>query len=294
MSAQLTFNSYGKSDVRVVKVLRDGARHTVKDLTVRVMLEGAFEGAYLEGDNSSVLPTDTIKNTVYALARTDEMHSIERFALRLSAHFLDRLDHATRATVSIAERTWERIAVDGSLHDHAFTGTSGARRTTVVDRTRENEHAAATVESGIANLPLLKTTGSGFVGFIQDEFTTLGETTDRLFGTNLTARWRYAGKYENHENDDSPVDFNQAFSAIREQLLTVFSTHDSPSVQQTLYLMGEAALGVCADIDEIHLSMPNEHRLLVDLSPFGLDNPNDVFLPVDEPAGQIEGQIKRD
>src|SRR5215217_3849139 len=76
-------NSYGKSGVRIVKVKRDTERHELWDLDVAVTLEGNFEAAHLEGDNSKLLATDTMRNTVYALAKDHLTGSIEEFGLAL-------------------------------------------------------------------------------------------------------------------------------------------------------------------------------------------------------------------
>ena len=283
MPAQLTYHTYGKSNVRLVKVTRQAERHELLDVSVDIALEGDFRETFLSGDNRDVLPTDTLKNSVYALARQQDFASIEAFGLLLSAHFLDRLGHAERAAITLRERPWQRLRVDGDEHTHAFSGTSREQRTASITRTGDG----ATITSGIADLPILKATGSAFSGFLRDELTTLAETDDRLFGTNLTASWRY-------QAGSTDIDFNGCHALLRRTLLEIFAQHDdSQSVQQTLFLMGQGALDVCPAIDEITLSLPNEHRLLVDLTPFGLDNPNQIFLPVDEPSGMIEARLAR-
>ncbi len=283
MPAQLASHTYGKSNVRLVKVTRRAERHNLLDVSVDVALEGDFQQTFLSGDNRDVLPTDTIKNSVYALAKQHDFVSIEEFGLLLSAHFLDRLAHAERAEITLRERPWQRITVDGDDHTHAFCGTSREQQTATVTRTR----AGATVTAGVAHLPILKTTGSAFRGFLRDEWTTLPEADDRLFGTNLTARWTY-------QSGAADLDFNGCHALLRQTLLDIFAKHDaSQSVQQTLFLMGQAALDTCPEVDDIALSMPNEHRLLVDLAPFGLENPNEIFVPVDEPSGMIEARLVR-
>ncbi len=283
MPAQLAYHTYGKSNVRLVKVTRRAERHELLDVSVDIALEGDFRQTFLSGDNRDVLPTDTIKNSVYALAKQHDFASVEEFGLLLSAHFLDRLAHAERADITLCERAWQRLAVDGQVHTHAFHGTSREQHTATVARTR----AGATVAAGVTDLPILKTTGSAFRGFLRDEWTTLPEADDRLFGTNLTASWRY-------HPDAADLDFNACHILLRQTLLDIFAKHDaSESVQQTLFLMGQAALDACPEIDDITLSMPNEHRLLVDLAPFGLENANEIFVPVDEPAGMIEARLVR-
>ncbi len=292
MPAQLEYHAYGKSNIRLVKVIRHADYHDLFDMTVDVALEGDFSATFLTGDNRGVLPTDTTKNTVYALAKRHNFSSIEEFGLLLASHFLDRLAHLDAAKISLRERMWQRIEIsnngnkanDGAVpHPHAFTGTSREQHTAVIYQTR----TATNVTAGVTELPILKTIGSGFRDFLRDEFTTLEETDDRLFGTNLTARWRY-------QSDLTAVDFKADYALIRQTLLETFAQHsNSRSVQQTLFLMGQGALDVCAAIEDIYLAMPNEHRLLVDLAPFHMDNPNEIFLPIDEPSGMIEARLGR-
>lgn len=282
MGATLKHNAYGKTNVRLVKVKRDGERHDLFDITVDIALEGDLEAAFLEGDNGAVLPTDTIKNMVYVLGKKHSFKTVEAFGLLLAEHFLS-FSHLSKATIALRERLWSRIPVDGASHTHAFTGASGEFHTALVSQTR----GETTVSSGITSLPILKTTGSAFEGFMKDEFTTLKDAADRPFGTNLTALWTFDGKTQ--------PDYGAVHSAIRTALLETFAQHDeSQSVQQTLYLMGTKALEAADEVQTISLSMPNEHRLLVDLSPFGLENKNEIFVPVDEPSGMIEATVERD
>jgi urate oxidase len=272
MSIMLTENQYGKSRVRLVKVERHGARHNLIDLNVDVQLTGEFAASYVDGDNRNVVPTDTMKNTVYALARRQPLGQIEEFAQRLCEHFLSRYEQVSAALIAISQVSWQRF------HDHAFLHGGEARRTAVVRQDR----ASMSIRSGIDNLIVLKTTGSAFSGFVHDEYTTLKETRDRIFGTAVKADWS--------ANDDS---YAVNGRAVRETILQVFAERASEGVQHTLYAMGEAVLDRVAAISEIHLAMPNRHCLLVDLSPFGMDNPNEVFLPIDEPHGLIEGTLRR-
>jgi urate oxidase len=281
MSVILAHNNYGKSRVRMVKVARRGERHDLQELTVNVAFEGDFAAAHTDGDNSLVLPTDTMKNTVYALAaQSPQLEEIEGLALRLSDHFLKNNAQVSRVTVEIAEARWERIAVGGRPHRHAFTKSGDEKRTARVAATREG----ATVEAGVEDLVLLKTSGSGFVGYIKDEFTTLKETTDRIFATAVRAEWLYA-----RPEAASGV----VWRGVRQLILETFAEHDSRSVQQTLYAMGEAVLESYDDVAEISLSLPNKHCLPVDLAPFGLESRNEIFVPTDEPHGLIEARLKR-
>jgi urate oxidase len=280
MSAQLSANAYGKSRVRLTRVTRHPDRHDLKELTIAVRLEGDFAISYTAGDNSTLVATDTMKNTVYVLARTLGVAEVETFGNALARHFLKEYPQVTRATIELQESLWQRIVTDGAAHPHAFVGGASEKRTATVTATR----SAAVIEAGIDGLLVLKTTDSGFVGFVRDKYTTLPETTDRIFSTVVTAKWAYAADV---------ADWDGCHAAIRQALLDVFATHKSRGVQETLFAMGEAALAACAEIDEIRLTMPNKHHLLVNLAPFGLDNANEVFVGTDEPHGLIEGTVRR-
>ena len=280
MPARLSWSGYGKAGVRLVRVERGAEAHRLSDLTVEVQLQGRFEPAHTDGTNTMVLPTDTMKNTVYAFARTGPVDPPEAFALALGRHFLEACPAADRAVVSIGVHGWERLAMDGKPHPHAFSRGPSARRTV----TAAVERGAESVTAGVEGLGLLKTTGSGFEGFLRDGYTTLAETADRIFATEVQARWRYGG---------TPSDFDAAWDSIRGALVETFARHQSESVQQTLYAMGDAALEACPEADEIRLVLPNQHHLLVDLSPFGLDNPNQIFVATREPYGRIEALITR-
>ena len=275
-STILAANSYGKSRVRMIKVARHAGLHDLADLTIDIRFEGDFETAHTAGDNSRILPTDTMKNTVYALAMDGpEVEQIEEFALRLARYFLDRNPQVTRVGIDIAERLWNRLA------PYAFSA-GGERRTCAVEAGRE----ASAVVSGIDNLVVLKTTGSAFEGFIRDRYTTLRETSDRILATAVRATWTYA-------RPDAA--YGPSWVGVRRILLETFAAHDSRSVQHTAYAMGEAVLASYDGmIDEIRLRMPNQHCLLVDLAPFGLANDNRIFQPVDEPHGLIEVTLKKD
>ena len=265
MSATLASDSYGKCAVRLVKVVRDGARHHLHDLTVDVRVEGDFAAAHVAGDNSAVLPTDTMKNTVYALARQHEVDPPEHFAARVAARMIEASAAATRVTVEIACHAWSRLSVAGRPHDTAFERGSDEQRIASIALARSETRAGAADhqarEAGVRDLVVLRTAGSAFAGFLRDQYTTLKETRDRIFATAVSARWRYAGDFDK---------YNAAFTAIRSALLDTFATHPSESVQHTLHAMGESALAACPAMTEIRLSLPNKHHLLVDLSPFGL------------------------
>lgn len=276
-------NNYGKTRVRMVKVLRDGKRHDVREIEVAISLEGDFKAIHTDGDNSLCLPTDTMKNTVYALGKDHPLDTIESFALHLGRHFIDRNDHVSRARVRISQVPWVRARVGGTEHPHCFSKGSDERQTCDVTV----ERAGASVVGGIEGLVILKSTDSAFVGYIRDAYTTLPETDDRIFATSLSAKWMFGG--------DRPerAAFATCREKIRRAMVETFAGHMSESVQHTLHAMGAAALRACPAIDRIRLSMPNKHCLLVNLAPFGLENANEIFVPVDEPYGLIEATITR-
>ncbi len=280
--ARLADNSYGKSDVRLTKVVRKGSLHSLFELTVGIMLGGAFEPIYTEGNNSSCIPTDTMKNTVYALAKKHDFDSPESFGKILAAHFLEHFSQVAWAEIRIERAPWERIDVDGSPHPHAFTRTGSAVRTCCVRAERQGK---VYISGGLLGLDVIKTTGSGFAGFLKDQYTTLAETSDRIFSTRVDATWVYAA---------SSSDFSDAGDRARQILLETFATHDSKSVQQTMYAMGEALLAGLPEISSVSLSMPNKHRILVNLEQFGLGNANEIFIATSEPFGLIKATVTRE
>jgi urate oxidase len=217
---------------------------------------------------------------VYGLAREKLGAETEDFGLVLGEHFLKTYPQVEQADISLSERGWERIAVGAQPHPHAFIQKDAARMFAQVACAR----SGSVVVSGIEDLLILKTTGSGFEGYVQDRFTTLPPTKDRIMATRLKATWTY---------EKRPAKHSATNGAILEAMLSVFALNYSPSVQVTLFQMGEAALKAALEISKVHLAMPNKHCLLVNLAPFGLDNPNEIFVPTDEPHGQIEGTVSR-
>jgi urate oxidase len=278
---RLAENRYGKSRVRLAKVKRHPDRHDFREWTVEVLLEGDFESCFVDGDNSGILPTDTMKNTVYSLARNSSSECMEQFGQELIGFLMGRNPQVATMQVTIIEKAWNHLATNGKAHPTTFTLSSAENQLTNVAQRRDG---AASITSGLENLVILKTAGSEFVGFLKDSLTTLPEATDRLLGTSLQAKWKYT----------SPnLDFASLRLQIREILLGVFAAHTSKSVQHSLYAMGEAALASVPEIEDIQLTMPNIHCLLADLSRFGQENPNEIFVPIDEPHGYIEARLCR-
>ncbi|HYB93395.1 MAG TPA: urate oxidase [Vicinamibacterales bacterium] len=293
--AALSETSYGKSRIRLVRVTRQhdpstrsgsspapaaNDRHQLRDFTVAVAFEGNYDTSYTLGDNADVLPTDTMKNTVYALAARDGVGEPESFGQALGRHFIDRNPKLDRVIIDILDHGWHRVAIGDRDHGSTFFRRGPEVRTAQVITDRRG----AAITAGVTDLVIAKTSRSAFFGFPRDEFTTLPETTDRLFVTSLTATWTYA---------EQDVDFAVMFKSVRTTMLETFAQHDSLSVQHTLYAMGEAVLHTIDAVHSIRLEMPNRHHLPIDVSRFGLDNRNEVFVATEEPHGLIKATLSR-
>jgi urate oxidase len=264
-----------------MKVTRHDYGHDLREWNVQVLLKGDFDSAHLDGDNSKILPTDTMKNTVYSVARTSTSTTMEDYAKELANFLLRRNPQVESVSIRIESVLWKRLVIDGEPHPSTFMRGSGELQTTRVERAQDGPFR---ILSGFDDLVLLKTANSGFEGYIKDSLTTLPETKDRLLGTAVSAEWHYTS------ND---LSFDDVRVAIREAMLRTFANHNSRSVQQTLYAMAESALEEVAEINEIEIIMPNKHCLLVDLAKFGQDNPNEIFVPTDEPHGYVEARVRR-
>ncbi|GAA3512261.1 factor-independent urate hydroxylase [Actinocatenispora rupis] len=281
MAIVLGDNRYGKAGVRLVRVDRGEAWHRITDLTVDVALSGELTAVHLSGDNAHVLPTDTQKNTVYAFA-ADGVGEVEEFGLRLARHFVATQPAIGRAVVTLAEYEWDRIEGADGPAPHSFSRSGRYTRTA---RVVHDAAAGTEVVSGLRGLTVLNTTDSEFVGYAVDRYTTLPETKDRILATDIDARWRHRG---------TDGDWAASFAAVRRALLAAFAGTYSRSLQQTLYAMGRQVLAERDELVEVRLSLPNRHHYLVDLAPFGRDNPNAVFLAGDRPYGLVEGTVRRD
>ena len=276
---ELAANRYGKSAIRLVKIVRGTDRHAIRDLTVSIALEGDFASSYVDGDNSLVVATDTMKNTVYAFAREHLTGPVEAFGTVLARHFV-AIPQVERATVSIEEHAWRPI---GDAPD-AFSRDRSSTRTASVSATRDS----LTVDAGIADLTLMKTGKSAFAGFPRDEYTTLPDTDDRIMATKLSATWRYGGETE------FDASFDSSFEAVRSTLLEVFASHESASVQHSIWIVGRAIIERHPEVAEVTMTLPNLHHWLVDLARFGLSNDREIFTPTTEPYGLIQATVRRE
>ena len=270
-------NRYGKAENRVVRITKEGPVHQIKDLTVSVALSGDLDATHLTGDNSGVLPTDTMKNTCFAFAQRHGAVEIEDYALLLARHFVDSQPSITHARVEVDERAWERIG-DGP---HSFLRAGGGTRTCTV----HYDGTDVWVVSGLKDLTVLNSTDSEFWGYVKDEYTTLAEAHDRILATQIHAQWRHTGE---------SGDWGKSYERARNALLEAFVATHSRSLQQTLFEMGTRVLEQGPELCEVRLKLPNKHHFLYDTAPFGLDNANETFLAADRPYGLIEGGVHRD
>jgi urate oxidase len=278
-------NQYGKAETRVVRIYRDEREHQIRDLNVSSALRGDFAAAHLDGDQSHVLPTDTQKNTAFAYAKEQGEGPIEAYALALARHFVDDVEPVLAARVDVEEYLWERISVGGEPHPHAFVRSGQEVRTATAIIEGKGSRRESWVLSGLRDLVVLKSTGSEFAGFLRDRYTTLAETHDRVLATSLTASWRYVRP---------DADVADVYPRVRLLLVERFAAVHSLALQQTLWEMGRAVLEEHEQIAEIRLSAPNKHHFLVDLAPFGLENPGEVFHADDRPYGLIQCAVQRD
>jgi urate oxidase len=273
--------TYGKGRVRVLRIHREADRQSVRELTVKVMLEGDFAGAFVRADNSTTVATDTIKNLVYIVAHENPAADTEPFCRLLATRFLDRYPQVERATVLAKETKWNRLDVDGAPHAHSFLLDNNGKPTATIVASRDS----VTVSSGVEGFTFMKSTGSGWLNYVKDEYTTLPETRDRVCATSMDASWDWSSE---------PADYPAANAALLATMLKVFATTYSEGVQDSLYRMGMAGLAVVPEVARITMACPNKHYIPVNLAAFGLENGSAVLLPTDEPHGQIKCTVGRD
>jgi len=276
----LTNFTYGKGLVRLMRVKRDTAIHEVRELTLKVMLQGDFADSFLSSDNTKVIATDSIKNIVNVTGRDHPDADTEPFVQAVAQYFFEHYEHVSDVSITALETKWNRLSINGTPHEHAFVKDSNGQNLVELAASR----AGRTLKSGVKNFTYLKSTGSGWVNYVMDEVTTLPETTDRIFSTAMDARWSWAV---------TPANYPAANAKIIAAMMEGFATTYSPSVQNSLYLMGSAALEAVPEISDISVACPNKHYLPINMKPFGRDNPNVVFTPTNEPHGQIECTVKR-
>ncbi|UGY94305.1 factor-independent urate hydroxylase [Streptomyces gobiensis] len=288
-------NQYGKAENRVVKIVRDGDTHHIKDLNVSVALSGDMDEVHYSGSNANVLPTDTTKNTVYAFAKEHGIESAEQFGIHLARHFVESQEPIKQARIRVEEYTWERIETSDSKKT-PFIGADEVKHS-FVRKGQETRTAQITYDgetwqvfSGLKDLTVMNSTNSEFWGYVKDKYTTLKEAYDRILATEVTSVWRH-----NWTSDDQRMpNWERSYAQTKRHMLDAFVETYSLSLQQTLYQMGARVINSRGEIDEIRFSLPNKHHFLVDLEPFGLKNDNEVYFAADRPYGLIEATILRD
>jgi urate oxidase len=273
-------NQYGKAENRIVRIYRDTPRHEIRDVSVSTCLRGDFSAAHLEGDQSTVLPTDSQKQTAFSYAKEKGLDSIEEYGLALARHFVNDVQPVDGARIEIEEYSWARAVVEGAEHDHTWVRKGEEVRTAAVTVDAEGTW----VVGGLKDLVILKSTGSEFFGFLKDEYTVLEETHDRVMATSLVVQWRFV---------TTEVDWNSVYTDIKEQIVSTFATVHSLALQQTLYEIGKAVLERCPLLAEVRLSAPNKHHFAHDLGRFGVENDNEVFHAADRPYGLIQATVQR-
>lgn len=293
MAIILGDHQYGKGENRIVRIVRDTARHEIRDVNVSTCMRGDFDDAHLTGDQASVLPTDTQKQTAYAFAKTVGLASLERYAYALATHFVDNTEPIHEARIEIEEYAWNRVSVAGKEHDHTWVRNGQEVRTLSLTVRGSGDSRQTWVTGGLKDLVVLKSGGSEFHGFLKDEYTVLEPTSDRIMATSLTAAWRF-GDSSSGTLDIATYDFDAAYATIKTALVETFASHHSLALQQTLFEMGKAAFEAVPELVEVRLIAPNKHHFVYNLAPFGIENTNEVFHADDRPYGLIQASATRD
>ncbi|MGU3282697.1 factor-independent urate hydroxylase [Methylobacterium sp. WL7] len=276
----LIASRYGKDRVRVLRLTRSGDHHVPRELTLSVILTGQFEDAWIQGDNRACIATDSMKNIVNVTAAKNPSLNAEAFVAAVAKVLLDTYPQVEAVAIEAEETRWLRHAIAGIPHGHTFTRDGNGFGFVGL----HTDRSGSILSSGLRGYTFMKTTQSGWTGFVADGYRTLPDATDRIAATSMDATWTWSSP---------PADYEVANARILSTLLTVFGTRYSRGVQDSMYRMGEAALDAVPEVAEIAFVMPNKHYVPIDLRPFGLDNPGTVFLPTDEPSGRIEATIGR-
>ncbi|KAK0738248.1 hypothetical protein B0T18DRAFT_242133 [Schizothecium vesticola] len=287
---------YGKDNVRVYKVHRDQETgvQTVTEMTVCCLLEGEIETSYTEADNSVVVATDSIKNTIYIKAKEHPVNPPELYAAYLTQHFIDTYPHITSAHVKVIVHRWTRMTVDGAPHPHSFFRDGQETRNVEATATRG---AGITIKSGIVGLLVLKSTGSAFHGFVRDEYTSLPETWDRILSTDVDCSWTWAPFATVAAVVDGVERFDKAWESARAITMKTFALDESASVQNTMYKMSQQILDAAPETAVVGYSLPNKHYFEIDLSWHkGMKNTGkdaEVYAPQSGPNGLIKCEVAR-
>lgn len=288
MSYSIVDDSYGKNNVKLLHIKRNGLVHSIQELEVNTELTLATHKDYTEGDNSDIIATDSQKNTVYLLAQKHGVTCPEQLAIVLCRHFIKTYRHVLKVKVYIEQYPWQRIDADGKKHNHAFVMTPVATRFATATLKREGE---IQLEAGLKDLRVLKTTQSAFVNFVNDDYRSLPDAKDRVFSTSVYSRWIYS---------DININFCKIWDQVKASIMKVFAGPAdvgiySPSVQNTLHITEKLILDNIPEISYIEMVLPNRHYINVDLSkfPVGVATNDTVFMPLDKPSGNIRAALTR-
>lgn len=276
----LSSHAYGAAGIRLLRVTRRGGRHDLRDLTVAVNVEGDVADAFARGDNELLLPADTLRNTVDALARDESLAEIEQLGLALARHFMAHQPQFTRVRIDLEERPWTRLPVGGRAQGQAFTASTSERRTASVT----SNGTQVAVVAGLRDFAIMKTSGAAFEGYLADQFTTLEADPDRVLAVSADASWTYL-----HDE----VTFGVYYQGIRDLLIEAFVQQTSRSAEHTAHEMASIVLSSYADVGDVTVRLRQRSLPLVELAPFGLDNPHVLFRPEDTPQLTAEVTLSR-
>ncbi|KAF8956161.1 hypothetical protein BDZ97DRAFT_1853016 [Flammula alnicola] len=274
--SELTTARYGKTKVRVFRIVREGKWHHIVEYNVEALLEGEIGTSYTEADNSVVVATDSIKNITYYLAKiSPHILNAEKFALHLGTFLVSKYAHIRKAFVTVEQLRWTRIHVDGTAGKDKLVGK---------------------VTSGISDLLVLKSTGSAFENFYHDEFTTLIPVDDRIFSTSIDLSYTFADVQLKAPTDEKKLSEEGYAGSVwdeevptraRAATLETFALDESASVQATLYKMAERVIAENVFVNCVTYALPNKHYVPVDMKYIGIDNTTpakaDVFMPIAHP-----------
>ena len=277
---RLSSHSYGASQIRLLRVTRRGDRHDLRDLAISVTVEGDVADAFTKGDNELLLPADTLRNTVNALARDESLAEIEQLGLALAAHFMDHQPQFTRVRVELSEYPWTRLPIGGRAHGQAFSATGTERRTATVT----SNGSIVAVKAGLRDFEIMKTKGAAFEGYLADQFTTLPPESERILAVSADATWSYV-----HDE----IAFGPYYQGIRNLLIEAFVQQPSRSAEHTAHSMASIVLSSYADVGDVTVRLRHRSLPLVELAPFGLDNPHVLFRPEDTPELTAEVTLSR-
>ncbi|KAG7194521.1 uncharacterized protein KQ657_004736 [Scheffersomyces spartinae] len=291
-------SSYGKANVKFLKVKKDPSNPKVQDVleaNVQCLLKGNFDVSYTEADNSVIVPTDTVKNTILVEAKNTDVWPIERFAGHLAKHFTSKYSHVDGVEISIVQQRWNKYPVNGKLHDHSFVHEGPETKQTFLTYNKKTQELS--LKSCIKDLTVLKSTGSMFYGFNVCDYTILKPTTDRILSTDVFASWEFdPKKLATLEDIATYADaglFEDTLKTARDATLELFALENSASVQATMYNMAGKILALVPEVKTVTYELPNKHYILFNLEWKGIKDNTELFYPASDPNGLIKCTVGR-